>query len=350
MKTLKLVVCGALVASAQAWAGCLDTSRLVGVNTSGAEFNSHKLPGEINKNYIYPTTTELAFIKEQGATVIRLPIRWERIQRALNSPLDVKEVARVQQTLVNANAVGLCVVIDIHNYAEYSGQDMEGNAALQNSFVDLWLRMAREFTNPDTAIFDLMNEPSHIPIPEWAVLAKRALAELRSANSKNIVMVSGGRWSGVHDWFTPQLGLSNADAFANIKDPLNRVVLQAHQYVDSDYSGRGTDCRAPEKFDAMFQKISAWAIENKQRLFLGEFGTPQTSDCLLTLERLLLLTDGPAWLGWTYWATGRWWPVDYPYLLTTTNVGISPQWAKLKKYFRTPVSSQSPPSPPTLKR
>ncbi len=353
MNYLKLVLLGLSIVSAQAWAGCLDAPRLLGVNTAGAEFNSAVLPGAINKNYIYPTLPELIFIKEQGATVIRLPIRWERIQRSLKSPLDVEEVQRIQQTIQSASANGLCVMIDIHNYGNYFGKDLMSDPSLQDGFVDLWLRIAREFTNPDAVIFDLMNEPSHIQVADWATLAKRTLAELRRANAKNVVMVSGGKWSGVHDWFSPQNGVSNAIAFADIKDPLNRVVLQAHQYVDSDYSGRGSDCRPPEQFDAMFQRINAWATTNNQRLFLGEFATPPTGNCLLTLERILQLTDNSNWRGWSYWATGRWWPTTYPFVLTTTSVGISPQWGTLKKYFRASGSEQkslSPPSPPNLKR
>lgn len=352
MKIFKLVLLGLSIASAQAWAGCLDTQRLVGVNASGAEFNSAVLPGVVNKNYVYPTPAELAFIKEQGATVIRLPIRWERIQRSLKSPLDPSELILLQQTVQSASANGLCVLIDIHNYATYFGDPLTKDPSLQDGFVDLWLRLAREFTDPSTTIFDLMNEPNKIPVADWATLAKRTLAELRRANAKNIVMVAGGKWSGVHDWFKDQNGVSNATAFADLKDPLNRVVLEVHQYVNPYYSGTNAECLTPDQFDAMFQNITDWATANNQRLFLGEFATSATGNCLLTLEKILQLTDNKVWRGWTYWATGRWWPTNYPFSLTTTNDGISAQWLILKKYFRNSASYKSlnPPNPPSLKK
>lgn len=352
MKTLKLVLLGLSIVSAQAWAGCLDAPRLLGVNMSGAEFNSSVVPGVVNTNYIYPTANELTFIRDQGATVIRLPIRWERIQRSLKSPLDAGELARIQQTVQTASANGLCVLIDIHNYATYFGDPLTKDPALQDGFVDLWLRLAREFTDPATTIFGLMNEPSKIPVADWAILAKRTLAELRRANAKNVVIVAGGKWSGVHDWFKDQNGVSNATAFADLKDPLNRVLLEAHQYVNPYYSGMNAECLTPDQFDLMFQNINAWAIANNQRLFLGEFATSATGNCLLTLDKLLQLTDNAAWRGWSYWAAGRWWPANYPFVLNTTNVGISPQWASLKKYFRAPVTDKkllSPPNPPNLK-
>jgi endoglucanase len=350
MKSLKLVLVSALVASAQAWAGCLDAPRLVGVNTSGAEFNSSVLPGVINKNYIYPTPDELTFIKDQGATIIRLPIRWERIQRSLKSPLDPSELILIQQTVQSASNRGLCVLIDIHNYATYYADPLTKDPALQDGFVDLWLRLAREFNDPATTVFGLMNEPSKIPVADWASLAKRTLAELRRSNAKNMVFVAGGHWSGVHSWFTEQNGVSTATAFADLKDPLNRVVLEAHQYVNPYYSGTNAECLTPDQFDTMFQKINAWATTNNQRLFLGEFGTSATGNCLLTLDKLLQLTDNAVWRGWSYWAAGRWWPANYPFVLNTTNVGISPQWAVLKKYFMPAGIRKSPPNPPNLKR
>src|SRR5690606_5282286 len=59
---------------------CLSSPRLTGVNIAGAEFNAKRLPGVIFKDYTYPKDSELAYIAAQGANVIRLPFRWERLQ------------------------------------------------------------------------------------------------------------------------------------------------------------------------------------------------------------------------------------------------------------------------------
>jgi endoglucanase len=242
------------------------------------------------------------------------------------------------------------VLLDIHNYAKYFGKPLAGNTDLQNGFVDLWLRIATEFKNTEpTMIFGFMNEPNYIPIADWAVLAKRTLAALRKANNKNTIMIAGGRWSGIHDWFSLQDGISNATSFADLKDPLNRTIIEVHQYSDQDYSGTTSICRPPEKFDPMFQKITAWAKTNNQQLFLGEFGAPQTPECLATLEKFLSLMTDPVWRGWTYWAAGRWWN-NYPMAVSLTNVSITPQWAVLKKYFPQQVETKSAPKPPEVRR
>ena len=67
---------------------CLSAARLTGVNIAGAEFNSKRLPGVIFKDYTYPKDSELAYIAAQGANVIRLPFRWERLQPEANKPLN----------------------------------------------------------------------------------------------------------------------------------------------------------------------------------------------------------------------------------------------------------------------
>ena len=322
-------------------AGCLDAPRLTGINQAGAEFNSAKLPGVANKDYTYPAPADLAFIAAQGVNVIRLPIRWERIQPAIFTPLDPAELARLQATVTAAKAVGLCVLIDVHNYAKYYGTIMGGNTQLQNAFVDLWVRIDAAFPDATATAYDLMNEPNYMSIAEWAALSKRTLAKLRSKNSTHLIFIGGGRWSGAHDWFTPQAdGTSNAEAFKNLHDPLNRTILEVHQYANKYYSGTTFECLVPETFDPIFTRLTAWAKENNQFLFLGEFGTATTPECLATLDHYFPLMQDSVWRGWTYWASGRWWN-NYAFSLNVNADAPSAQWAILKKYFYVPTA-QSP--------
>lgn len=325
-------------------ASCLDAERLTGVNTAGAEFNSKNLPGTIFKDYVYPTQKEINYIADQGANVIRLPFRWERIQLQPSGPLNKDELKRIRSTVAHAKSRDVCVILDVHNYAKYGNDTLEEKPALQDAFVDLWLRLAREFPDPNDTIFGLMNEPTHLPIPAWATLAKRTLAELRKADAKNVVFIGGGHWSGLHDWFTSRGGQSNANAFADVRDPLNRTVLEAHQYADEWYAGSGKECHEAEHFNRIFQRTADWARENKQKFFIGEFGVPQNENCLKTLDHMLsLMTDADVWKGWTYWATGAWWG-NYPLALNTNAATPSPQWKILKRYF----FENNPPNPPEI--
>lgn len=325
------------------WAGCLDNTRLTGVNLAGAEFNSKKLPGVIAKDYIYPSNQELAFVAAQGATIIRLPFRWERLQPRLDRAFDAAELRRLQTVITQAQLHDLCVLLDVHNYAKYYGEPIT-SAAQQDAFVHLWVDLASTLGNPEYVALGLMNEPAYIPLADWATLAKRTLAELREAELSHLVMVGGGGWNGLHSWFSEQEGISNANAFAKLEDPLKRTVIEVHQYADRDYSGTAQDCYPPLHFDLPFARISQWASDNELQLFLGEFGVAATQPCLETLAHFLQLMRGNEWMGWSYWAGGRWWG-NYPFALNSNPLNPSPQWAPLKAAFYR-GGDLSPPLPP----
>lgn len=319
------------LAATDAQANCLTTPRLTGVNLAGAEFNSSKLPGVIFKDYTYPSSAELTYIAAQNANVIRLPFRWERIQPQLNGPLDPAELKRLQTTISQARQLGLCVLLDVHNYGTYHAEPLI-TVALQDGFVALWLALAAQLDNSDYVALGLMNEPAHIPLITWATLAKRTLAALRAAGADHLVVVGGGGWNGLHSWFNEKDGYSNATAFADLNDPLNRSVIEVHQYADSYYAGMKQDCHPPEHFEPKFARIGQWAKDNELQLFLGEFGMDASTPCLQVLERFLQLMQSREWKGWTYWAAGSWWG-NYPFALNTNAAAPSPQWIPLKTYF-----------------
>lgn len=336
-------------------AGCLDQARLTGVNLAGAEFNEKQIPGVVFKDYTYPSTAELKFIATQGANIIRLPFLWERLQPVANGPFDKAELGRLRATVNNASAQGLCVLLDVHNYARYHGlkltETLPDGSSVSSAFISFWVALANEFPDPTVAAFGLMNEPATIHLVDWAVIAKQTLAALRAAESTNLIFVSGGRWSGVHDWFAG-LQFSNSTEFDDLRDPLKRTIIEMHQYADSDYSGThtattGKGCRAAAEFDAKFQRVSNWAIEHQQQLFLGEFGVPSSSECLQTLTRFLELMKDSPWRGWSYWAAGSWWG-NYILALSGPNQTVAPQWEPLKAYFYNPAAAggRSPPKPP----
>ena len=231
------------------------------------------MPGTPYKDYTYPVPGDLSFFVEQGANIIRFPFRWERLQPALDGPLDAAELGRMRASIASANNRGLCVLLDLHNFAGYYSNKMGDKGPLDAAFIEFWLKVAKEFNDPTQIIFGLMNEPANMPLADWAELSKKTLKALRDAKATNLIFVSGGRWSGVHDWFAGLLA-SNATEFDDLEDPLRRTVLEVHQYTDKDYSGThtattGAGCRPADEFNTKFERISAWAIENNQQLFLG---------------------------------------------------------------------------------
>ncbi len=314
-------------------ATCDQNAVLKGANIAGAEFNADQLPGILFKNYVYPNNVELDYFASFGVTVIRLPFLWERIQPTLFGELAPAELQNISTAVALAKSNGMCVILDVHNYGAYRGKAIGSTQVPVKAFIDLWIRLAEQFDDASTTAFDLMNEPFNLPVDQWASVAQQTVNAIRKQGAKNVILVAGGRWSGVHDWFSEAGGVSNAHAFAAFHDPEQRTLIEVHQYADANNSGTGQQCVAAGNFHSMFDKITAWARTNGQRLFLGEFGVPANRQCLEALDVMLSHTQDPSvWRGWTYWAAGQWWG-KYPLSIEPQNGRDAPQTAVLKKYL-----------------
>src|SRR3954467_7832434 len=87
---------------------------MIGVNISGGEY---KATGTVyGSDYIFPSNTEIDYYAAKGMDVIRVPFQWERMQPSLNGALNSAEVARYKAVVDYANAKGISVVIDPHDY------------------------------------------------------------------------------------------------------------------------------------------------------------------------------------------------------------------------------------------
>lgn len=323
------------LACGPARAGCLDTN-LKGVNLSGAEFGAQRLPGVLGTDYAYPSQSDLVFFKSTGMNLIRLPLRWERVQRNLKSPLDATEVAQIARVLAWARELNLCVLLDLHNYASYQAQRIGSDAVEASALEDVWLRLAVAFPSENTTALGLMNEPAAMPAAQWIALAQSTVLALRSAGARHWLMVGSGRWSGAHEWNIRFDGTSAADAFKHFNDPLKRFAIELHQYADSNHSGTSTDCVTPERVAGVMQSLALWSQANQVRFFMGEFGATSTPACLAYLRALLQpMQDSRAWLGWSYWSAGARWGA-YPFSIQPGTGPEAPQLALLREFLPAP--------------
>ena len=60
---------------------------------------SNAEPGEHGRIYSYPSAATYRFLAGRGITWIRLPFRWERLQRSPGAPLDATELARLRASV-----------------------------------------------------------------------------------------------------------------------------------------------------------------------------------------------------------------------------------------------------------
>lgn len=92
----------------------------LGINLCGAEFGFQNLPGTINKDYVYPTESDIQYFARKGFGVIALPFRWERIQHELNGELDDNELSEIKSFLVKCSRYNVQVSLTMQNFASYT--------------------------------------------------------------------------------------------------------------------------------------------------------------------------------------------------------------------------------------
>jgi len=242
---------------------------LRGVNVAGAEFGapqiestssfSNRDPGTYDTAYHYDTQATFDYLGSRGVRLVRLPVRWERLQRAPFAPLDVAEVASLRAALSRAGGAGLAVVVDVHNFGGYYLSDgTEGVRRAVGSpelpvtaFADLWSRLSAAVTDvPSVAGYGLMNEPVNLPSLDgqapartWERASQAAVDAVRARGDRHLVLVPGYEWAGAQHW-------TEQHPVAWVSDPAANIRYEAHHYWDGDNSGRYRRTYAEEVADA----------------------------------------------------------------------------------------------------
>ncbi len=117
-----------------------------GITLCGAEFGQNNLPGILNTNYIYPVESEVAYFAKKGAHIIQLPVRWERVQRTLGGPLDIRELSLIKKFIDDCAVRDVQVTLILQNYGRYKINNVEyivGSPQVTRAdYKDLWKKLA----------------------------------------------------------------------------------------------------------------------------------------------------------------------------------------------------------------
>ena len=334
-----------------------------GVNLSGAEFGvvGGALPGTYNSQYIYPNSTEVDYYRSRGMSIIRLPFRWERLQRTNNAALDSTELSRMNTFVSYATARGVYVILDPHNFQRYwpdistfdsmqSGNvGVVGGAVVPDSaYSNFWFRVASVYGTNDHVIFGLMNEPNAVSETQLVTSENTAVAAIRAAGATNMIFVPGNRWTGAWTWSQSDGdGAANSVAMLGIEDPGNNYVFEVHQYLDTDGSGSNDGVVSADVGWQRLTNFTAWARANHVKGFLGEFGVPGNTiggsglgGPALTNMLSYIRTNSDVWLGWTYWGGGPWWGSNPTFPIEPSNISNptdQPTMSIIKQFSPLPV-------------
>ncbi|MGQ7830690.1 glycoside hydrolase family 5 protein [Altererythrobacter sp. Z27] len=300
-------------AAGSASGGIATTGAMRGVNLSGGEFGA--VPGIRGRDYTYPSNELIDLVHAKGFELVRIPVRWERIQPRLMGGLAKGDIAEVDRIVGHARSLGMVVVLDLHNYARRkagSGEELLGSQGLPvPALADVWRRLGVRYQGQDGIWFGLMNEPHGIPADDWWRYAQSVVLQLRASGVENVLLVPGTRWTGAWSW---ELSGNSGKAEA-LSDPLRRSVFEVHQYLDDNSSGMSGECSAGSA-DRVDDAIE-WAENGGHKLFFGEIAAGGGSRCPEEYSAMLAkLGNSQAVVGWAAWGGGPWWPADYPFRLT----------------------------------
>lgn len=235
-------------------------------------------------------------------------------------------------------ASGLSVDLDLHNYMRFCptgqsvGQGNEPTDPVNNNcsvltatqLADIWstilttpihnipgisegstlsalaVRYApkdSQYSTPQL-IFGVMNEPfdqgapQPQPLPTATIFNNEVAAAkaIRQIAPTNIILFSGNNWDALHTWMSSTTGNSVTFTQSDFKAQgldISNLVIEVHQYFDSNYSGLHQLCNKYADYNAFKldmgltdpsgkDTFAPWMQQNGMKVMLTEFGGADT--------------------------------------------------------------------------
>jgi endoglucanase len=355
----------------------------VGVNLSGLEFG--KMPDPVvvpnlSAADALGTRSDLAdtqaFLKA-GMNTVRVQLHWGYLQPDGAGIGDLNQDyfnSYVKPLLESLTAAHVFAIVDLHAYMRYStfGKQYAGCGADgacpdgtlitdAKAYQDVWTKLYTSMKNDSKMdmnyiMLDLVNEPVAVPDDLVFTIQTSTINRLRQVGFQGYILVEGNSWSGLHSWTTDswaskdgKTSYTNAILFtrtnfvkAGVTD-LSKILINAHQYLDSDYSGTHSSCLTDlTTTGASGFNLNAFAdylLRNKMQAIVTEFGAgADSASCSVAMTKFLnYLQDNAAkdkdygFVGWTIWSTGHGWG-NYNLRVTPSSYHMT----VLKKYLLGP--------------
>ncbi|KAG7566855.1 hypothetical protein FFLO_01356 [Filobasidium floriforme] len=282
--------------------------RLGGFNIAGFDFGTDTNGGS------NPATSQIDHFVKNGANVFRLPFGWNpavggQLGGTLNPSWFTAYDKLVQYTL----SKGAYAILDLHNYARWNGGIVGQGGPTDAQLASVWEQLAKKYSSNAKVIFGLMNEPHDIPnIGTFAKTLQVSVNAIRSAGATSqYILLPGQEWTHAPRWID-----GTNDPIVQITDPAGgkeKLLLDVHQYLDSDGSGTHADCTTDNV--AMMNNLANYLKGKGRQAILSETGAGPDASCKTALAAQLktVVDQSSSIIGFVIWSGGAF---DSSYVLS----------------------------------
>jgi endoglucanase len=222
-------------------------------------------------------------ISQLGFKHVRLPVRWEPVERSLASApytLTPAFLDRIQQVVDTALKYNLHIIVNMHHHEAL----YENPSAQKERFLSQWSQIADRFKNyPDKLLFEVLNEPHGNITPEiWNEYFAAALVEIRKTNPNRIVLLGVADYGGLGS--IGKLDLPEDEYIIlspHYYNPFN-FTHQGAEWVDGADAWMGTKWNDTEvdreTIASEFSFAQQFSAANHIPIHVGEFGAYSKAD------------------------------------------------------------------------
>jgi len=216
---------------------------------------------------------DLVTIKSAGFDTVRMPVKWRTVERT-GEPyrLDPDKLARADQIIMDALALDLKIIINMHHYNALN----EDPGAHEPRLIAIWTQLAEHYADwPEDLIFEIINEPnSKMTLSRVDRINRRILEIIRETNPERWVIYGTGQWGTL-------------DGMLKSKPPYDpRAMITFHYYSPFEFTHQGASFleeprptgatwgTAAERAEIASEFANAARFRDKtgMPLLLGEFG------------------------------------------------------------------------------
>ncbi|KAJ5912912.1 hypothetical protein N7504_001795 [Penicillium tannophilum] len=298
-----------------------------GASESGAEFGSGNIPGVYGTDFIFPSTSAIQTLIDDGMNIFRVTFLMERlVPTTMTGSLDAEYLSNLTYVVNYITEAGAHAILDPHNFGRYYGSIITSTS----DFQTFWENVAKEFASNSLVIFDTNNEYHDMDQTLVFDLNQAAIDGVRAAGATSqYIFVEGNSYTGAWTW------TEYNDNLVNLTDPENKIVYEMHQYLDSDGSGTSSTCVSSTIGQERVESATQWLIDNNKVGVLGEFAGGVNTVCEEAIVGMLnyMEENSAVWKGALWWAAGPWWGSYIFSMEPPSGVAYTGMLSTLEPYF-----------------